>query len=214
MRHGCAEHRPVRTVPDVGRINFRRVRAYWPFGTCRNRFHRGGPTSRAGPSSGTSRTMSGPAAPRPWDQRLAGSVDEFQSTLRGRLFETFADPKFRPPVLPTVAIELMRLSRNKDVGIDDVVKVLEKDQVLTADLLRLAQSAAYIARSDARSIHGAVSRIGLNRAADLFLRAALEAKIFRVNGYAHPLERLRRHSIATAEIGRSRRCGVCRPNFA
>jgi len=70
------------------------------------------------------------------------------------------------------AVELMRLTHSVDVGIDEIVKLLEKDQVLTAEVLRLAQSVAYVTKANVRSIHAAVSRIGLNRAADLFLRAA------------------------------------------
>jgi HD-like signal output (HDOD) protein len=126
--------------------------------------------------------------------------------LRGQLLDVFSDPEYRPPLLPVVAIELVRLSRKSQVGITDIVHLLEKDQVLTADVLRLAQSVTFLARSDVRSIHEAIDRIGLNRAADLFLRASLESKIFRVLGYERILERLRRHSVATAEIGRL----VCR----
>jgi len=127
---------------------------------------------------------------------------EFQTQLRGRLLQTFSDPEFRPPVLPSVAIELIRLSRRADVGVEEIVKVLEKDQVLAADVLRLAQSAVFCSKLDVRSVHGAVSRIGLTRTADLFLRAALESNLFRLSRYGSKLEKLRQHSIATAEIGR------------
>lgn len=140
------------------------------------------------------------------DPNSRESLVQFQSVLRGKLLNVFSDLEYRPPLLPSVAIELVRLSRKSQVGIQDIVKLLEKDQVLTADVLRLAQSAAFSGRSDVRSIHSAIDRIGLNRAADLFLRASLEAKIFRVRGYERILERLRRHSVATAEICRL----VCR----
>ena len=127
---------------------------------------------------------------------------EFQTDLRSRLLETFSDPDFRAPVLPSVAVELIQLSRRANVCLDEIVKILEKDQVLAAEVLRLAQSAAYSTKLDVRSIQGAVSRIGLSRAADLFLRAALESKLFRITGYGGTLEKLRQHSIATAEVGR------------
>ncbi len=139
---------------------------------------------------------------KPFKVQTENDRIEFQTHLRGRLLETFSEPNFRPPVLPSVAVELIQLSRRADVALDEIVKVLEKDQVLAAELLRLAQSAAFSTRLDIRSLHGAVSRIGLTRTADLFLRAALESKLFRVSGYGCTLEKLRQHSIATAEIGR------------
>jgi HD-like signal output (HDOD) protein len=130
------------------------------------------------------------------------SLTQFQADLRGRLLATFAGPEFRPPLLPSVALELMRLSRKMDVGIEEIAGVLERDQVLAAEVLKLAQSVAYSSKVDVRSIQSAVTRIGLNRASDMFLRAALESKVFRVAGYGTALEQLRRHSIATGEIGR------------
>jgi|GEM_PF-2557495 len=140
------------------------------------------------------------------DPRRAESVAQFQTDLRARLLSTFARPDYHPPVLPSVAVELVRLSYKLDVGIQDVVQVLEKDPVLAGDVLRLAQSVVYSTRDEPRTIQQAIQRIGLRRAADLFLRAALEAKVFRVASYARSLEKLRRHSIATAEIGRA----ICR----
>lgn len=130
------------------------------------------------------------------------SLVQYQTSLRGQLLATFADPEYRPPLLPSVAIELMRLSRRTDVRVDDIVMVLEKDHVLTAEVLRLAQSAAFATKGDIRSILAAIQRIGFERAAELFLRASLESKIFRARGFGKNLEQLRRHSVATAEIGR------------
>lgn len=130
------------------------------------------------------------------------SALEFQTEVRIRLLRIFSQPDYRPPVLPVIAVELVRLSQKPNTSLSDIVKVLERDPVLAADVLRVAQSAAFSGRTEVRSIQEAVNRVGLNRAADLFLRVALEAKIFRAPGYSEPLERLRQHSIATAELAR------------
>jgi len=143
---------------------------------------------------------------RPFESQSDSDRIEFQTELRAKLLDTFSNPSFRPPLLPSVAVELIQLSRKADVSINEIVNVLERDQVLTADVLRLAQSAVYSSKLDVRSIQDAVSRVGLARASDLFLRAALESALFRVSGYGCTLEKLRQHSIATAEIGRT----ICR----
>ena len=59
-----------------------------------------------------------------------------------QLIRRLADPGFQPPVLPSIAIELLSLSRKPSIGIRDIALLLERDPVLTADMLRLVQSAA------------------------------------------------------------------------
>lgn len=136
------------------------------------------------------------------DPRHAESVEAFQSELRQALLFTFSRAQYRPPVLPAVAIHLVQLSYKADVRFKDLAELVESDPVLAADVLRLAQSSAYTGRGESRSLKDAIQRIGLQRSRDLFLRAAVEAKIFKANGFSEPLERLRHHSVATAEVAR------------
>jgi HD-like signal output (HDOD) protein len=79
-------------------------------------------------------------------------------------------------------------------------------RVLTADMLRIAQSATYKGVSEIHSIDEALVRLGLRRASDLFFRAAMESKMFKCGGGEAIFERLRKHSVATAELSRL----VCR----
>lgn len=132
----------------------------------------------------------------------AGSLAEYQQALQQRLLALFAEPNYQPPVLPVTAMKLLRLSQKVETSISDLVTVLEIDPVLTADVLRLAQSVAFSNGREPKSINDCITRIGLRRAGDLFLRAALDATIFRAPGYEPVLERLRRHSVVTGEIAR------------
>jgi HD-like signal output (HDOD) protein len=59
------------------------------------------------------------------------------------LRQTLASPTYRVPVLPAVAIELMRLTRLPQVRVADVRQVLERDPLLAAKVLQLTQSALY-----------------------------------------------------------------------
>ncbi len=119
-----------------------------------------------------------------------------------RLLEVLGRPDYRPPLLPAVALELVALSRKPSVTIRDMAQLLEQDPVLTADTLRIAQSPVYQGNSEIHSIDEALVRLGLRRTAELCFRAAFEAKVFRGKGVEAPLERLRRHSVITAELSR------------
>jgi HD-like signal output (HDOD) protein len=123
-----------------------------------------------------------------------------------RLLRLFASPSYRPPVLPGVALEIMSLANRPDASFDEVGAVLEKDPILAAKVLSLAQSAIYAPRSPILSLKAATVRLGLSTLRDIVLEAALELRVFRVPGYESWMERLSRHSTVTAYVMRA----VCR----
>jgi putative nucleotidyltransferase with HDIG domain len=123
-----------------------------------------------------------------------------------RLQATFASPSYRPPMLPEVALEVMQLSQRPDVKFEEVVALLQKDSVLAARVLSIAQSSAYAARSPIQTLHQASVRLGLKAMRDIVLEAAFHMKVFRVPGFEQAMERLARHSAAVAHVTRA----VCR----
>lgn len=127
---------------------------------------------------------------------------EISDTLVERLQGLFASPQYRPPVLPTVAIQIMELSQRPSITFDEVVGVLEKDPLLAARVLSTASSALYAGMSQVTSLKQASVRLGLKTLRDLVLEAAMNLRVFRVPGYEEPMERLRRHSSVTAQIAR------------
>jgi HD-like signal output (HDOD) protein len=130
-----------------------------------------------------------------------------QQQIEVSLLDRLSAPDYQPPVLPSVALQLISLSRKASVAMRDIAVLLEKDPVLTAATLRIAQSPMYRGNTPIRTIDEALVRLGIQRASDLFLRAAFEARLFRsANGSEKAFERLRRHSVATAEMSRI----VCR----
>jgi HD-like signal output (HDOD) protein len=128
--------------------------------------------------------------------------DEVTEHLR----RTFASPGYRPPMLPVVAIEMMRLAQLPDVKFEEVVALLQKDPVLAAKVLSIANSAAYTSRSPITTLQQASVRLGLKTMRDLVLEAALHLKVFRAPGYQAAMTRLGRHSTAVAHVTRA----VCR----
>ncbi|HEX7488852.1 MAG TPA: HDOD domain-containing protein, partial [Anaeromyxobacteraceae bacterium] len=126
--------------------------------------------------------------------------------LTAAVQQALASPSFRAPTLPTVALEVMQLAARPNVQFDEVVEVLQKDPVLAARVLSIAQSAFYASRSPVMSLHQATIRLGLKTLRDLVLEAALHLKIFRVPGYDDVMARLYRHSTAVAHVTRA----ICR----
>jgi HD-like signal output (HDOD) protein len=142
----------------------------------------------------------------PPETDVAGSLGRHGEVLKTKLLELFRSPDFRPPLLPVVALELLQLVRRPNVRSADIVKLLGHDPLLAGQMLKVAQSPAYAAGDPVRSLDEAILRLGMRRTTDLCLQASLESKVFRAPGYDQVMERLRRHSVFTAELSRL----VCR----
>jgi putative nucleotidyltransferase with HDIG domain len=121
-----------------------------------------------------------------------------------RLEAVFASPGYRPPRLPDAAIKLLDLSKKANVDLRQIQRVLEEDQMLAAEVLRVAQSAAYTgtARTPVRTLEEALLRLGLTRVTELFLHASLNLRVFRVKAYQKHMDGLQHHSLLVAHLAR------------
>jgi serine/threonine-protein kinase len=133
-----------------------------------------------------------------------GSTGQAKST-ENRILETlaakFSAANYRPPRLPAAAIRLFQLTRSPNASVQEMVRTVEAEPMLAAELLRLAQSATFGA-SGLRTLEDAIVRIGFQRATELFMEIALSTKVFRARAFNGPLESLRKHSVATASLAR------------
>jgi putative nucleotidyltransferase with HDIG domain len=144
-------------------------------------------------------------------REVSSSVSVGQQAIVECLLSTFREPQYRPPRLPTVAIELLELTRRPAIPIDRIVRLLENDQLLAAEVLRLAQSAVYSSGRRVYSLTDAVVRLGIRGTSDLLLEAAMKLRVFRCREYQPQMDLLRRHSSATAVAARliARETSVC-----
>ena len=115
---------------------------------------------------------------------------------------SFRSPSYRPPTLPTVAVELMDLVQRTDVNVEIVTAKLEQDPLLAAHVLKLVSSAAYAGRMQITTLKQAVVRLGLSTIRDVVMEASLNVQLFRGDGYSESRESLRRHSLATGHLAR------------
>ena len=134
-------------------------------------------------------------------RRTQGSETKVLSRqLRGK----FSAPGYRPPVLPRIAVEILQLTQAEDFDTQRILELLEQDAVLTGQVLKTASSplATPAARAEIPSLKMALIRLGITAVRDIVLEAALQTRVFRAKGHVGPMERLSRHSSATAHLCR------------
>ena len=101
--------------------------------------------------------------------------------------------------LPAVASELVGLANDPDVDIKDVVKILEHDPGMTANMLKLANSAHYGGRGSIASVRDAVVRLGLRTVAELAMAIAISPAAQKpVRGYHLAAGQLWEHSLSVS----------------
>jgi HD-like signal output (HDOD) protein len=133
-------------------------------------------------------------------------VDLIEEKLRGDLIAVFDDPAYRPPVLPTVALDVMALAEREDSDVGEIVRLLERDTMLAGTVLRLVSSPLYAGHTQIRSLRAAVIRLGVRVIRDVVFEAAIARGVFQVGEYSDTLGLVARHSTLTAYITRI----VCR----
>jgi HD-like signal output (HDOD) protein len=122
--------------------------------------------------------------------------------MTAHLRRTLVSPSYKPPLLPSIALELMKLTRQPGVSLAEVRTLLERDPLLAGKVLQIAQSALYSRGAPVRALHDAISLLGLRTLADLFLQTVLSMRVFRADGYDAPMTTLMQHSMLTAHIAR------------
>lgn len=131
-------------------------------------------------------------------------------TVTDDLLNRFQAASYRPPALPTIAQQVLKLSNDMNATYEQFCRVIESDPVFAARILRISRSALYTRRGEIRSVQQAVLRLGIEALRDIVIEDALNMHVFRCREYEGVMERLRRHSVVTAHLARrvADRCGV------
>jgi HD-like signal output (HDOD) protein len=124
------------------------------------------------------------------------------ATLKARLLAIFHDPSYRPPVLPDVAIQVTEMSQRSDVSYAQLTQVLERDPMVLAQVLKVAQSPLYATRHPVRSVADALNRLGVTSLRDIVWEVALNMRLFQAVAYEPIMKRLRAHGLFTAHLAR------------
>lgn len=137
---------------------------------------------------------------------------EISNTMRSAAATAVTSEKIELPVLPEVAVQLLKLTGDIECDPADIVALFKRDQSLTGHLLNITNSARYSAGQTVTSIQHAVARLGLLQVREIVMVISCKSKIFNVSGFDNDVRRSFETSLATAafgqEIARARRQNV------
>ncbi len=141
------------------------------------------------------------------DEAIAGG-----DPLRAAVAHRLAAGQLSLPMLPRVASQVIALVGNPTTDANRLSELIHRDPALAGQVLRIANSPAYMPRMPIVSLQQAVSRLGLNIVSEIAFAASLQSGVFRVPGYESVLNQLWRHALASGafakEIARVRRLNV------
>ena len=141
-------------------------------------------------------------------EEVAGGQDPLRAAVAHRL----ATGQLSLPMLPRVASQVVALVGSPTTDANKLSELIHRDPALAGQVLRIANSPAYMPRMPIVSLQQAVSRLGLNVVSEIAFAASLQSGVFRVPGYETVLNQLWRHALASGafakEIARVRRLNV------
>lgn len=118
--------------------------------------------------------------------------------------ETIVEKVNDIPALPQIVLRVMKMTDDPDVTAQDINKVLNQDQSMTARVLRLANSAYYGYARRIASVTDAVVLLGFNTIRSIVIAAAVnEILNKKYEGYALEEGELWRHSQTCAIAARA-----------
>ncbi len=119
------------------------------------------------------------------------------------LTETIANRVSNIPLLSHVASQLLAILGGSDHSMQDVVKIVETDISLTAQVLRVANSAAFYRGQDVTTVSNAILNLGEKMVTGVAL-GSCASRVFNspLEGYESPSGELWNHSLRTAIASR------------
>lgn len=138
--------------------------------------------------------------------------DRMASGVAGIVENLLQSDEFDLPVLPEVAVQLLKLTSDVDCDPKDIVDLFRRDQSLTGHLLKIANSARYSSGQTVTSIQQAVARLGLLQVREVVVLVSCQTRVFNVAGFEQDVKSSFVRSMATAafaqEVARVRRLNV------
>ncbi|MEO6593451.1 MAG: HDOD domain-containing protein [Planctomycetota bacterium] len=130
-----------------------------------------------------------------------------------RVFEQqIAARRIELPPMPGTATEVMALCQLESTDAAKLSAVIHRDQTIASNVLRVANSAAYMGQIPCSSLRQACSRLGMQVVMEIVMAVSVRGRMFGDRKHAKLLSSLWQHSVLTAfftkEIARLRRRNV------
>ncbi len=130
------------------------------------------------------------------------SQQEETEVLRARITTQLNENNLDLPLLPVVANQVLQLSGDPNADINKIAALIQQDQALAGQILRIANSPAYLPRSPIVSLQQAVAWLGMNMLAGLAFSVSVQSGVFSIKGYDKEIRILWSHALATGLYGK------------
>lgn len=90
-----------------------------------------------------------------------------EQELYQKLRQAYKDDQLQLPVLPEAALKIRQLINQADVGSAEIIHIVQKDPVLSARLIKVANSPLYGTWREIKTVRDAVRRLGLETTRNL-----------------------------------------------
>ena len=107
------------------------------------------------------------------------------------------------PPLPHVAGQIFLLLNDPNANAGSLETLLQQDQSLASQVMRIANSPAYLPREPIESLQQAIAWVGLNLVASTVLSVSTQSGVFNVKGYETEVKGLWQHSLAVGLYGKA-----------
>ena len=132
---------------------------------------------------------------------LSYGIENAAAELEQRLASDLANERLRLPSLPDVAVRIGRALEDEATDAKRIAKIVQTDMVITAKLIKVANSAFYASHEPVDTCTAAVVRLGINTTHKLVLSFALR-ELFRSSSglLTHHMNDLWKHSRQVAAV--------------
>jgi HD-like signal output (HDOD) protein len=127
---------------------------------------------------------------------------EEMEALRSFIADQLGQGNLELPLLPVVANQVLLLSSDPDTESSQLSSLIQQDQALAGQIIRIANSPAYAPRTPIVSLQQAITWLGLNMLAGLAFSVSVQSGVFHTTGYEQEVRTLWRHALATGLFGK------------
>ena len=127
---------------------------------------------------------------------------EVLEELRKYILDQLEQDKLDLPLLPQVANQVLLVSGDPNADASKLSSLIQQDQALAGQILRIANSPAYLPRSPIVSLQQAIAWLGLNMLAGIAFSVSVQSGVFNVKGYEKEVQNLWRHALTSGLYGK------------
>ena len=122
--------------------------------------------------------------------RATTNIGPFRYALKAFI----EDERLNIPVLPTTATKVLSILKDQSVDAGDLTELIEKDQSLASNIIRVCNSPVYGGRKNITSLQQAIARLGGKALRRIVLMHALMGKVFLIEGFEEEADVIWEHT--------------------